>query len=104
MNLFAIELHKYRVLNKLTIHQLAKKIGASPSVTSYYERGLRNPSLQKMIKIFKILNIPICHLFVDSPPPVPVTDKLASVQLPAPSPPEIPTVLPVEVSQTIAKG
>ena len=97
MNLFAIELHKYRVLNKLTIHQLAKKIGASSSVTSYYERGLRTPSLQKMIKIFKILNIPICHLFVDSPPTVPTSDKLALVQSPTPteSPSEI--VLPVEI-------
>lgn len=66
MNTFANIIKSARISSGLSKKDFAQRIGCSPISMGYYEAGLRTPPLTKIIKIFKILNIPINLL--DSPP------------------------------------
>ena len=92
-----LRLKIWRKQYKITLQQLATYLKLSPSAISYWEVGTNQMKLKHLIRILELVN---------SPPPsdLPTSNKLAAVQSPTPteSPPEI--VLPVEVSQTVAKG
>ncbi len=91
-------LKEYRKNKKWTLHRMAQELHTTWVSIFNWEHGKfpDSKNLMCIINFFKT---------IDSPPPTSLpTDKLAAVQSPTPteSPPEI--VLPVEVSQTIAKG
>ena len=47
---------KYRKLNNFTQSELAKQIGVSKAAISMWENGERNPNIEMLKKIAKILN------------------------------------------------
>ncbi|MGB9682870.1 MAG: helix-turn-helix domain-containing protein [bacterium] len=48
----------------LTQKELAKKIGKSERLITYFERGVLNPSLETLYEIAKVLDIPISEIFL----------------------------------------
>lgn len=56
----------YRSQNGMTQRELAELSDIALRSLSYYEKGLRKPSLEVMIKISKALNVPIDE-FLDLP-------------------------------------
>ncbi len=53
------KIRELRIKNKLTIQELAKKIGIPASTLGMYERGMRNPDIELVMKIATIFNVDI---------------------------------------------
>ncbi len=49
-------LKKFRTENGLTIKKVADAIGVEPSTYCAYEKGRRQPSFDKLVKIAKVFN------------------------------------------------
>lgn len=69
------ELKRYRKKQGLSGKQLAELIGVSGATISYIETGKHMPSLNNLIKIGQILNIPSEILFEQSIPAIVVADN-----------------------------
>ena len=55
-------LRKERIRRELSLNQLAEKAGLSRSMVSYVERGMRNPTLQTLLRIANALNVDLSKL------------------------------------------
>lgn len=55
-------LRRARRAAHMTGAEVAAKIGVSDAAYSYFEHGLKNPSLTTMIRIAKLLNVSIDYL------------------------------------------
>lgn len=53
------KIRELRIENKLTIQELAKKIDIPASTLGMYERGMRNPDIELVMKIAAIFNVDI---------------------------------------------
>lgn len=51
------KIRELRIENKLTIQELANKLNIPPSSLGMYERGMRNPDLELVMKISSIFNV-----------------------------------------------
>lgn len=60
------KIKKYRVLQKMTQNELAKKANISRSYLADVENGRYNPSIEVLAAIADALNIPIDELFKNS--------------------------------------
>jgi len=58
-SVFSKNLKNLRVQNKLTQQQVADKINISQRAYAFYETGDREPSIETLIKMAKIYNVPI---------------------------------------------
>jgi transcriptional regulator with XRE-family HTH domain len=61
--LFGLEVKKLRAEKDITQEDLAFKVGVDRSYMGFVERGERNPTLGKIIKIAKALGIKTKDLF-----------------------------------------
>jgi len=61
--LFGLRVKELRVEREITQEDLAFKIGVDRSYMGFVERGERNPTLGKIIKIAKALDISLSELF-----------------------------------------
>lgn len=60
-------IRSYRKRKKLTMKQLAQKVGVSEQAISQYERSIRTPHIVILQKICSVLNLPIESLSIDIP-------------------------------------
>ncbi|MEW5912846.1 MAG: XRE family transcriptional regulator [Thermodesulfobacteriota bacterium] len=58
----AKKLRELRRERKLTLQQMAKEIGMSPSLVSQVERGMLRPSLETLLRIAKLFDVSPGHL------------------------------------------
>ena len=61
-NKFAERLHDLRVEKNLSQQQLSKELGVGRVIIGYWERGLNEPSLSKLIAIAKYFGVTIDYL------------------------------------------
>lgn len=59
---FGKKLHDERISHNLTAQQMADKLGISLRAYRFYESGSREPGLETLVKISKILNVTIDYL------------------------------------------
>ena len=55
----SLQIKKYRSLKKMTQAEVAKKIGVTPSALAMYERGEREPGIDRLKKIAQVLSVDI---------------------------------------------
>lgn len=55
-------LRKERIRREISLNRLAEKAGLSRSMVSYVERGMRNPTLDTMLRIAGALNVDLWRL------------------------------------------
>jgi transcriptional regulator with XRE-family HTH domain len=54
--------HRERARRKISIYRLAKMSGVSQQMISYVERGMRNPTLETLLRIANALNVDLSKL------------------------------------------
>ena len=55
-------LRKERIRREVSLNRLAEKAGLSRSMVSYVERGMRNPTLDTLLRIAGALNVDLARL------------------------------------------
>jgi len=65
LNKIGETIRKIRVAKKITIKKMAEKTNLSSSLISQVERNLITPSLPTLVKISKILEIPLVSFFLE---------------------------------------
>ncbi|HAK06174.1 MAG TPA: XRE family transcriptional regulator [Spartobacteria bacterium] len=55
-------LRKERIRREISLNRLAEKAGLSRSMVSYVERGMRNPTLDTLLRIAGALNVDLWRL------------------------------------------
>jgi len=59
-------LRKERIRHEISLNRLAEKAGLSRSMVSYVERGMRNPTLDTLLRIAEALNLDLWKLIKDA--------------------------------------
>ena len=59
---FGMALREYRLREKLSLEEMAQKLGTTKQALSRYERGERQPKITVAAKISEILGIPMSEL------------------------------------------
>lgn len=57
------QIKEIRTQHKMSQADLARKLEVSDSIISGYERGVRTPSLDILIKLTHIFNVPVSYFF-----------------------------------------
>jgi transcriptional regulator with XRE-family HTH domain len=55
-------LRKERIRREISLNRLAEKAGLSRSMVSYVERGMRNPTLDTLLRIAEALDLDLWKL------------------------------------------
>ncbi len=65
---FAVRLHKLRVANRLSLQQVADRIGISKAHVWNLEKGqAENPSMELVMKLADLFRVPIADLVGENP-------------------------------------
>lgn len=62
-NYIGNQIKEIRMQHKMSQADLASKLDVSDSIISGYERGARTPSLDILIKLKNVFNVPISYFF-----------------------------------------
>ena len=65
MNVIGRNIRKYRLEKGLDCTELARLTGVTTMSISYFERGLRTPRIENVIKIASILGVTVSDLLSD---------------------------------------
>lgn len=77
------QIRQHRLRRQLTLAQVGKAIGVSPSMLSMAERGLAMPSIGTLVAISEVLQVPMSALFdAATGPPVAAVPVVRRAQQP----------------------
>ena len=78
------KIRSIRIQKKLTLTELAKRIGVAASFISQVERGISNPSIKSLRAIAKVLNVPIFYFLMNDKEELRIVrkDKRKKLKLP----------------------
>ncbi len=74
MSTFGQKLQRYRLAQRLTLDELAEKLGTTKQVLSRYENELRIPRVTVVVQYASRMGIPLADLMPDEESVVPAED------------------------------
>lgn len=60
--MLAVKIRQYRIENGLTQKELAERLNSSQNTISNYEKGIRTPTVKKLLEIANLLGCSVMDL------------------------------------------